>query len=43
LQAAFAAAEANQPVQFPHLLRAARAEYRKLERPLPESEIQGWV
>jgi ATPase family associated with various cellular activities (AAA) len=43
LQAAFAAAEANLPVRFPHLLRAARAEYRKLERPLPESEIQGWA
>jgi hypothetical protein len=26
-----------------HLLRAARAEYAKLERPLTESEIGGWA
>jgi hypothetical protein len=43
LQAAFNAAEASEPVRFQHLLRAARAEYRKLERPLPEKEIQGWI
>jgi hypothetical protein len=43
LQAAFNAVEASEPVRFQHLLRAARAEYRKLERPLPEKEIQGWL
>jgi len=25
-----------------HLLRAARVEYSKLERPLTEAEIGGW-
>jgi hypothetical protein len=26
-----------------HLLRAARSEYSKLEKPLTETEIGGWV
>jgi len=43
LNAAFLAAEANEPVRMPHLLRAARSEYAKLEKPLTESEIGGWV
>jgi hypothetical protein len=42
LYAAFLAAEAKEPVRMTHLLRAARAEYAKLERPLTESEIGGW-
>jgi len=29
-------------VRMKHLLRAARAEYAKMERPLTESEIGGW-
>ena len=43
LNAAFLAAEANQPVRMSHLKRAANTEYAKLERPLSESETGGWV
>jgi hypothetical protein len=43
LNAAFLAAEANQPVRMSHLKRAAGTEYTKLERPLSESETGGWV
>ncbi len=43
LHAAFLAAEAVEPVRMHHLLRAARREYNKLERPLPEAEVRGWV
>ena len=39
LGAAFAAADAGEPVQMRHLLRAAQAEYAKLERSLTASEI----
>jgi ATPase family associated with various cellular activities (AAA) len=42
LNAAFAAADANEPVRMPHLLRAARLEYEKLEKPLTETELGGW-
>jgi len=42
LGAAFLAADECQPVSMTHLLRMARAEYAKLERPLTESEIGGW-
>jgi ATPase family associated with various cellular activities (AAA) len=43
MNAAFLAAEANEPVRMNHLLRAARSEYAKLEKPLTESEIGGWT
>lgn len=43
LNAAFLAADARQPVRMAHLLRAAASEYAKLEKPLTESEIGGWV
>jgi len=43
LNAAFLAADANEPVRMTHLLRAARSEYAKLEKPLTESEIGGWA
>jgi ATPase family protein associated with various cellular activities (AAA)/winged helix domain-containing protein len=43
LHAAFLAADAGEPVAMPHLLRAARAEYAKLEKPLPEAEVEGWA
>jgi hypothetical protein len=43
LNAAFAAAEANEPVQMRHVLRAARLEYGKLDQALSESEIRGWI
>ena len=40
LNAAFLAADAGEPVRMGHLLRAARSEYAKLEKPLTESESQ---
>lgn len=43
LYAAFLAAEENQSVGMAHLLRAARAEYAKLERTLSESEVGDWI
>ncbi len=42
LNAAFAAADANAPIQMRHLLGAARLEYEKLEKPLTETELGGW-
>ena len=36
LSAAFIAADAGTPVEMAHLSRAARAEYRKLEKPLSD-------
>lgn len=39
--AAFLAADAGQPVRISHLQRAARVEFSKLERPLPETELGG--
>jgi AAA+ superfamily predicted ATPase len=42
LNAAFAAAGANEPVRMPHLLKAVRLEYEKLEKPLTEIELGGW-
>jgi len=41
--AAFLAADAGEPVRMAHLLRAARYEFAKLEKPLTDSEIAGWV
>jgi ATP-dependent 26S proteasome regulatory subunit len=43
LGAAFLAADKGKPVGMEHLLRAARAEYAKIERPLTEAEIAGWI
>ncbi|HYP26674.1 MAG TPA: AAA family ATPase [Blastocatellia bacterium] len=43
LNAAFFASEEGEPVRMKHLLRAARSEYAKLERPLSDSEVGGWV
>jgi hypothetical protein len=43
LNAAFLAADANEPVRMKHLLRAAENEYMKLERSLSDGEIRGWV
>lgn len=43
IYAAFLAAEAEEPVRMKHLMQAARAEYIKMERPLTDSEIRGWV
>ena len=41
LYAAFLAADADEPVGMHHLVRAARVEFSKLERPLNESELGG--
>lgn len=43
LNAAFLAADAGEPVQMKHVLRAAQTEYTKLEKPLTDAEIGGWV
>ena len=43
LGAAFLAADAGEPVCMSHLLHAARSEFAKLEKPLPEAEVAGWV
>jgi hypothetical protein len=43
LHAAFTAAEAGVPVGMHEVLRAAIAEYAKLERPLTDAETAGWV
>jgi ATP-dependent 26S proteasome regulatory subunit len=43
LNAAFLAADANEPVRMNHLLRATRTEYAKIEKPLTEAEIGGWT
>jgi hypothetical protein len=43
LNAAFLAADANESVGMKHLLQSAQAEYLKLERPLTDSEVKGWL
>ena len=43
LNAAFLAAGANEPVRMSHLLRAAEAEYLKMEKPLPRADVRDWV
>ncbi len=43
LGAAFLAADAGEPVRMSHLLSAARSEFAKLEKPLADSEVAGWV
>jgi hypothetical protein len=43
VNAAFVAAGAGAPVTMRHLLRAARMEFAKLERPFPDAEVSAWV
>ena len=43
LNAAFIAADAQEPVMMKHLLIAAKREYLKLERPLTGAEVKGWI
>lgn len=43
LNSAFIAADANEPIMMKHILEAARSEYMKLERPLTDVEIKGWI
>jgi len=40
---AFLAANEEMPVGMRHLLSAARSEFAKLEKPLTEAELAGWV
>ena len=42
MNAAFLAADAGEPVGMPHLLRAARGEYAKLEKPMSDAEFRNW-
>lgn len=43
LSAAFLAADSGEPVKMSHVLKAARSEYAKLEKPLTEGETAGWL
>jgi SpoVK/Ycf46/Vps4 family AAA+-type ATPase len=43
LNAAFLAAADEQPVEMKHLLEAARLEAQKMERPLIDAQVRGWV
>jgi SpoVK/Ycf46/Vps4 family AAA+-type ATPase len=43
LNAAFLAADRDEPVRMYHLLQSTRSEYLKLEKALSESEIGGWL
>lgn len=43
LNAAFLAADAGEVVMMKHVLQATRSEYIKLERPLTDAEVRGWV
>ncbi len=43
LNAAFFAAADGASVSMSHLLQAARQEYAKLEKPLSEADIRGWI
>lgn len=43
LNAAFLAADADEPVQMKHILQAAKVEYLKMERPMTDSEIKAFT
>ncbi len=43
LNAAFLAAHAGTPVGMAHLAEAAKLEAQKIERPLSDAELRGWV
>lgn len=43
LNAAFLAADDDEPVQMRHLLQAAQREYGKLERSITDAEVKGWL
>jgi len=43
LNAAFIAADVGKSVEMKHILLAAQSEYIKLERPLTDAEVRGWV
>ncbi|MCB0167270.1 MAG: ATP-binding protein, partial [Anaerolineae bacterium] len=43
LNAAFLAADKGEAIGMKHLLRASVTEFAKLEKPLPEAEMQDWI
>jgi SpoVK/Ycf46/Vps4 family AAA+-type ATPase len=43
LNAAFIAADAGGPVEMNHVFQAAKLEAQKIERPLSEAEVKGWL
>jgi ATPases of the AAA+ class len=43
MNAAFLAADSNEAVTMKHLLNAARSESMKMEKPLTDTEVKGWV
>ena len=43
LNAAFLAAEAQEPIRMSHLLRASQLEYAKLDKPLPVGDVSDWA
>ena len=43
INAAFLAADANESVTMKHLLSAARSESMKVEKPLTDNEVKGWI
>ncbi len=43
LNSAFMAADAQEPVQMKHILRATQTEYEKLGKSLTSVEISGWI
>ncbi|MGB7413984.1 MAG: ATP-binding protein [Thermosynechococcaceae cyanobacterium] len=43
LNAAFIAADAEEPVQMKHILRATQTEYEKLGKSLTSVEVSGWI
>ncbi len=43
LQAAYLAADADEPIRMHHLLQATRIEYAKMEKSLTDAEVQGWI
>ena len=43
LNAAFLAAQSGTPVEMANLVQAAKLEAQKIERPLSDAEIRGWV
>ena len=43
INAAFIAAQVGEPVSMEHILQSAKSEYMKMERPLTDMEVRGWV
>ena len=39
----FLAASERESVQMKHILQAAQSEYSKLEKPLTDNEVKGWI